>query len=45
MFQKITQIMKIAITLMIPNGKGYYYITVKKLLQLLRGITELPSFF
>ena len=40
--QNITQIVKKKqiILLMIPNGKGWHYLTVKKIAALLRGITS-----
>ena len=40
-FQKITETVKNKFfILMIPNGEGWYYLTVKKLSALLRGITS-----
>ena len=37
-FQNITKIVKKQV-LMIPNGKGWHYLALKKLSTLLRGIT------
>ena len=39
MHQNISRIVKNVSLLMIPNGEGWNYITVKKLLALLKGIT------
>ena len=42
MFQNITQIVKKkkVILLLIPNGKRWHYLVVKRLSALLRGITS-----
>ena len=40
MFQKITQIVKKVIILMIPNRERWHYLAIKKLSALLREITS-----